>query len=45
MERDTNVPPAMNGSSIDPPSIVYTIYTTSHQSTSIKLLEVELLQP
>jgi hypothetical protein len=45
MESDTNAPPTVPASSNGPPSVVVTINTTSHQSTSIKLLEVELLQP
>ncbi len=45
MESDTNAPPTVPASSNGPPPVVVTINTTSHQSTSIKLLEVELLQP
>jgi hypothetical protein len=45
MASDTNAPPPAPVSSNGPPPVVTTTTTTSHQSTSIKLLEVELLQP
>ena len=45
MESDTNAPPPVTVPSNSPPPVVTTTTTTSHQSTSIKLLEVEPLQP
>ena len=45
MESETNAPPSALVSSNGPPPVVTTTTTTSHQSTSIKLLEVELVQP
>lgn len=45
MDGDTNAPPPAPSDTNAPPSSVKTIVTTSHQTTSIKLIEVELLQP
>lgn len=45
MESDPSAPPPVPVSSNGPPPVVTTTTTTSHQSTSIKLLEVELLKP
>ena len=45
MDGDTNAPPPTLVTSSGPPPVVTTVTTTSHQSTSIKLLEVESLRP
>ncbi len=45
LEGDTNAPPSTPSTTNGPPPIVNTVTTTTHQSTSIKLIEVELLQP
>jgi hypothetical protein len=45
LEGDANAAPSAPSTTNGPPPIVNTVTTTTHQSTSIKLIEVELLQP
>lgn len=45
MDGDTNAPPHVVPATNGPAPVVNTVTTTTHQSTSIKLIEVELLQP
>lgn len=46
IEIDTNAPPPNPpGATNGPPPVATTVTTTTHQSTSIKLIEIELLQP